>query len=115
MPLLVIREDQLRAESERSRRDFELRLVEHLRRKYPARTKPLVRGELEDIVSEGIDRALGYDVRAEADVAAFLELMLEIDLEFERIAEYAWAHAILTHDTLPGSAKIRLIRARLAE
>jgi hypothetical protein len=107
--MLVIREEQLQMLSEARRREFELRMVEHLRRVYPEWTQPQSTDRLRAFVQHGMQSANRYGFKVELDIARYLHVMHSLGEDFDRSPEHAWAHALLTSE-LPPSRKMDRLR-----
>ena len=107
--MLIIRRRQLDALSRYMRRQFETRMAEHLRSRFPEVTDELDDEKLDRLIVSGIARAESYGIYFEADLQRFLEYMMVLSLDFDTASRSAWAGEILRRRELGGSEKISRI------
>ena len=104
--MLTIRPDQLQTLSELMLKQFEDRMVTHLRAMYPDATQAKPEAELRRLIQEGIVRARGYQVKTENNVRRYLECMVSYGTRFDSGPETAWAGKILRDAKLTGTQKM---------
>jgi hypothetical protein len=112
-PALRLRNAQRVTLREASRSGFEARVLDHLRRVLPADLERLGEQRVRTLIEEGVARAASYGITSKRDVTLFVDLMVGVDPEFERLPSMAWAEAILSDSTLAGSAKMALLYEQL--
>lgn len=110
-----IRNDQMSQLSDHMKKSFEDRMVKHLNDHFPHKTQPMGEEAVRKSIRKGIERADGYFVERERDVAKFVNLMFLIHPEFEMQPEMAWSKAILQDRTLAGEQKINKLYAELPD
>ena len=104
--MLKIRAEQMDAFSAYMRKQFEDRMVEHLRSRFPRAVRHMQEEELRELVRKGVKRAEGYGVTQEFDVRRYLECTVEHGADFDVNPATAWAGKILSAEGLSGSAKM---------
>ncbi|MFW6161639.1 MAG: hypothetical protein ACODAJ_02665 [Planctomycetota bacterium] len=107
--MLRIRREQMAALSEHMARQFEQRMVAHLRQRFPQQTQDLDEPALHAQVHEGIERAKGYGITQEDDVRRFLEYQALLGADFD--TSRPWAASVLSDDSLAGTEKMDRIDA----
>jgi hypothetical protein len=109
--MLKIRETQLKALSEYTLRQFESRMVIHLRANFSEQTKSLSAAELQTTVHLGVGTASSYLVTTEDDVRRYLEYVAMYGVDFDTNPLCAWAYEILRTPELNGAEKMDRIDA----
>ncbi len=71
--------------------------------------------EVTQIIRQGMQKAAGYHLECEQDIALFIDFAVLVGADFDVRQQYAWAHDILTDDELSGSAKIALLYDRIPD
>ena len=104
--MLRIRQAQMRVLGDRMRRDFERRMVEHLRTRFDKELRELDEPALRAFVRDGIESARQYGVTSEDDVRRYLECMAQHGAHFDAAPATAWAGRILRTEGLDGSQKM---------
>lgn len=104
--MLKIRGTQMKALSEYTLRQFESRMVIHLRANFSEQTKSLSAAELQTTVHLGVGNAAHYNVTAEDDVRRYLEYVVMYGVDFDTNPRRAWAHEILRTQELRGGEKM---------
>lgn len=104
--MLTIRQKQLKALETQMLRDFESRMLAHLRRRYPERTKDQTDGELRAFIRKVASQAEKYYIKSEKDVRRYLECSITFGLGFDRDPKTRWAGQILRKKSLTGSEKM---------
>lgn len=108
-----LRKEQLKVFEEAAARELESRMIAQLRSEQPAPFGAMDRAELGDLVRYGIERAMAYQLTAEADVLKYIRVMLALGKDFDRDPRYPWASHTLNDASL-GSATARVDRLSAA-
>jgi len=108
--MLRILEAQMEQLGQRSARQFVARMAGYLREAFPAETEPFTVEALAAWVERNVERAAGFGVDTEPEVAQLLLLSLHFGEDAsERLA---WFRAPLLRAELIGAGKVRaLVRA----
>ncbi|HYO54531.1 DUF4123 domain-containing protein [Archangium sp.] len=115
-PLLFrIRKEQMEAFAEASRKDFENRMVVHLREVFPDECEPLGDKGLRETIRYGLQRASSYRITQESDVCQYLHLMLVFGRDFDKDEALLWAGLILNQLEQDPSERIERVYARAME
>ncbi|MEM7151744.1 MAG: hypothetical protein AAF799_02835 [Myxococcota bacterium] len=117
--MFQIRDEQLAALASADRARFTADVVQQVLRVHPpSRTDRRERGEeqgrLHRLVSGLIDRAVGYGIDDETDVAGFVLLSVERGSGFELRTGFEWARTLLEQVELSGAEKTQLLQSRLS-
>jgi hypothetical protein len=104
--MLKVRKTQMDSLSEAMLKQFEDRMVIHLRSACPEQTHDMPDANLRVMVQSGISKAREYGVIAEDDIRRYLELMIVYGTDFDISPQTSWAGEILQTKDLDGSAKI---------
>ena len=113
--MLTLRQAQMDALDADRARDFEARLVQHLRTVFPSRCEPLGDQGLLDVARDGIERAESHGLSSEREICKYVDLMFVLGPGFDRDPRLPWAAEILGDPgTRDGLSRIeRLSRAAL--
>lgn len=106
---MVIGEQQMEAFSKYMRRQFEDRMVNHIRASFSDQTRQLDEQGLRKLVILGINRAEGYGIAFEDDIQRYLEYMMLLSQDFDTNPRSSWAGNILLDDGVDGAQKIARI------
>lgn len=102
--MLRIYDDQSEAFARASTRDYEQRMVKHLRGHFPEQTRSLDEQALLETIRHGVARAKSHGVLSEHDVGLYLNLVMALGRDFDRDPRIPWAQAILTGTELPDAS-----------
>jgi hypothetical protein len=93
--MFTIRKQHMDACATVSMRNFEDRVLEHLRESYPGEVE--TRGELKtrEAIREGTQKARGYGLVSEVDVVLYIDVMFRLGPDFDNHPKYPWAREIL--------------------
>lgn len=80
------------------------RLICHVRALYPSELRNLSDEGLADRIHRAIDRATGYGLRTEYDIARFVEFQAYLGQDFD--VEVPWAAEILRTEGVPGTQRM---------
>jgi len=116
--MLRFRKAQIDTLSEYMRRSFENRMVDHIAEEFPDKYKAMLdkeRGDapVRELVRRGVEKAEGYGLNSERDVALFIDLMVRVEPEFDQRPDMDWACEILKSDSVPQDGKVDAIHAEL--
>lgn len=110
--MLVIRKPQMETLAGHCRLEFEQRMVAHVNRSWPERSKAMGPEAVRQSVREAVAQAAACGITAEYDVARFIDLRYALALDFDRSPRWPWAAKILGDSDLSGHDKVeRLWRA----
>jgi hypothetical protein len=107
--MLQITKKQLELLSERLMASFIKGAILHLRQKFPKTTRFFPDNELSTLISEGIDKATGYNILESEEVLPFLEYLIVLGRNFDTDPENSWALEVLNDDDMVGADKISLL------
>ena len=93
--MLVIRAEQLRVLGELVRSQFVARLAVYVRQQRPDACARLSDGDLEALVTQGVERAASYGFTAESDASRFVLTLFILGMDFQSDPRHAWARSIL--------------------
>ncbi len=94
--MLTIRKEQTAVFGEASRRDFEDRMIVHIRKFFPDHFAALQEVKTRQLVQFGVERAATHGIVNECDVCKFTDLMVAFGPGFEEDPKCPWARKILT-------------------
>ncbi|MCU0727305.1 MAG: hypothetical protein MUE73_16220 [Planctomycetes bacterium] len=114
--MIRIRNEQKKALAAGSRKDFEDRMVAHIRKFFPKHYEQLKEENTRLLVDHEIERAKTYGIVAERDVCKYIDLSLVFGPDFDADGKQPWATEILTDKRIddPSYRTDRLFRAGLA-
>jgi hypothetical protein len=113
--MLTIRREQLDVLAQTRREAFIDRLVAQLRKHWTSECEALESDALHERVGDAIDRAAKYELRAEVDVARYVNVTLALGPAFDEDPCYPWARAILEEEAFTASKKVERLCALTAE
>jgi hypothetical protein len=105
--------EAMRAFESNARRDYEDRVIDRLTDAFPEAIVLTPPDRLRARVAGAIDRALGYGITREADVAMFIDFTFELGETFDTDPRYEWARAVLLEEAFDGRQKVAAIRHEL--
>ncbi|MCP5419727.1 MAG: hypothetical protein H6970_10715 [Gammaproteobacteria bacterium] len=98
--MLVIREAQMAAFEQGVMRNFELRVLEHVKQFFPKQCAILGDEQARQVIRLGIDRARTYGLVSERDIHLYVGLMFMLGSHFDRDPQLPWAARILTSEAI---------------
>lgn len=116
--MLVIRKEQMEALENYAREKFKDRMFQHVKeliQQDPEKHGQMDDEEIRDLVQKGIEKAESYNIESEQYIEGYIDLMVEIDPDFDEQEDMAWARSILDNEKLSEGAKINFIRQQLSE
>lgn len=112
--MLIIRKEQMDALGAEMLKGFHRRMVAHLRTLFPTKTPEWDETTGNEFVVAGTAKAGVHQVKAERDVARFVDLMLELGNDFESRPDMAWVKPLLADREMGGTGKMNAIYRELA-
>lgn len=111
--MLTIRKEQMAVFADAVIKDFEGRMLAHLREHFPRQYEGVGEAGAREMIRYGIERAAAYDIREERDVCRYIDLMMVLGRDFDR--DLQWARALLVIHRLesPGYRVQRLCEEAL--
>jgi hypothetical protein len=94
--MIRIRREQKQAIAAGNRKDFEDRMVAHIRKFFPKHYEELKEENTRLLVDHEIDRAKSWGIVAERDVCKYIDLSLVFGPDFDTDGKQPWAAEILT-------------------
>lgn len=104
--MFVIRDAQLDALGAYMFERFEDRMVAHLRVAFPAYAAEAGEQRARELVRFGAQKAAGYGITSERNVALFVDLLVAAGAEFDTRADFAWSRPVLAHPRVPEDHKL---------
>jgi hypothetical protein len=104
--MLTIRKEQLNVLENAMAREFERKMIEHLRQKFPKETEKNEDDELAGEIRHGVKSSGKYGISAECDVARYVEYMMMYGLNFDTDPKFGWAGKILRTEGISGVEKL---------
>lgn len=86
--MLIVRRAQMQVFMEKETKNFEDRMIEHLREFFPDRFEKECEPAMRDPIRYGVDQAEGHGITGERDVCKYIDLMAAFDRDFD-LAEWA--------------------------
>lgn len=105
--MLVIRREQMDVLKEHVLAGYIDRLVQHVRRAFPADFRALGESAVRERVGQAVARARELDIDAERDVARFVDMTFMAGPEFDR---EPWAQPILEDTRSSASDRLRRVQ-----
>ncbi len=121
--MLTIRKEQNAAFQDISLRDFENRMIVHIRKFFPEHFAALQVEKTRQLIQFGTERAAAHGIVNECDVCKFTDLMIAFGPGFEQDSNCPWVTKILCDTTIETPTKrvnmlheqgIALLEARAA-
>ncbi|NVZ65064.1 hypothetical protein HX867_23430 [Pseudomonas gingeri] len=113
--MLTIRRAQLKIFEDVAISRFETRLLERLRRVFPAHVAALPEAELHLALRQGLAKARQYRMISEVDTVMFLDLLFGLAADFDERPEHRWIIELLDDPRLPAYAALDLIYQQLPQ
>jgi hypothetical protein len=103
---VIIRQEQMEALSKYRLKQFEDRMVAHLRATFADKVKDTPDEALRAFIRIGVDKAEKYGVLVEIDIMQFIEFMMKWGRDFDLDPARDQAQKILTNPNLDGHVKM---------
>src|SRR5580658_5632716 len=101
--MLTIRKEQMKVLEGGMAQEFERKMMEHLRQKFPSETEKKEDDELLGEIRQGVKISGKYGISAECDVARYIEYMMMYGLSFDADPKRDWAGKILKTEGISGA------------
>ena len=111
--MLTIRKEQMAVLEAHLDGRFRVSLRQHLRAEFATETTGKTDTELGQLIQLAIERARGYEVTTERDIALFAGMMIMKGRDFDRDPKLLWVRKILIKKDLDGTARMEAIYRRL--
>lgn len=98
--MLIIRREQIEALGAQARERFIAVMRRHLEASFPERCDALGPDGVRGLIQRGMEKAQGFGLAVEQDVAGLIHFMFEGDPEFDHRPEFVWAVEALRDDRL---------------
>ena len=114
--MFIIRKQHMEAFAGVAMRNYEDRLLEHVRESFPEQVKTDGDAKTRETIQAGIQSARRHSLLTERDAALYIEVMYILGPEFETDPRYPWAGEILqgTGNGAP-AGKAERLHARASE
>ncbi|MGV7223477.1 MAG: hypothetical protein ACQ9MH_18350 [Nitrospinales bacterium] len=104
--MLVIRDEQMRALQAYMSKQFENRMVLHVKEFFPEDFMSIGEDKVRTEIKYGIERASSYKITLEYDVCGYINLMFAFGTDYDVDSSLPWAAKILNNEELSGSSKL---------
>ncbi len=104
--MLMIRDEQMEVLSKYMLKQFEDRMVSHLKKNFANETRGTSDLVLRKTMRISIDKAAKYNVTDETDVKRYLEYVVRYGLDFDTNQNLIWATKILCEGNMTGTEKM---------
>jgi hypothetical protein len=94
---------------------FEDRMLEHLKKYFPAKIKQVGDEAARQQIRDGVKRAQNYYLRSEREAAKFIDLTFAIHPTFDEQPEMKWAKDILSDLKISGDERLGKVREQLPQ
>lgn len=82
-------------------------LHQKLKAEYPEDFDAMGEEEFTLLVDDGINKAKSYGINQEEDIELYLDIMFNLDYDFDTNVQYPWAKQILRNSNLTAEEKLR--------
>ena len=110
--MLVIRQEQFDAFSQKKKDHFVDRILEHLQSKYPESLENLSRRTIRERIHVGLKKASHYGFASKRDLCAFVSIMFTIAPNFD---QQSLIQECLTDEEVAGVNRLNLIMSICSE
>ena len=107
--MLIIGDEQIDALQRIAMKDFERRMVRHLKDFFPEKTEHASEEQARAFIGHAISRAKEYGIVKERDVARYVILSTLFGAHFDSEKRYRWAKQILKRIDLDAEAKLQAL------
>ena len=104
--MLTIRKEQDQALALAMEQQFEQKIFIHLKKFWPANCRSQGEAGVRESIRQGVDRAHGYGMKTEYDIARYIDLMYSMGMDFDSDPEFPWVIEILNNEKSPLSEKM---------
>lgn len=99
--MLKIRREQIEVFEQAAIRNFEDRMVNHLREFTPRHFRILQEEDIRRVIRFGMERAQNHDLTSERSVRLYVEMMFMLGSHFDTDPQVPWAAEILNDKSIP--------------
>lgn len=103
--MLIIRREQIEILSQYMYKQFEDRMLIHLKKFFPDKYEALEKTKIKKLIRKGIKQASEYEIITERDVCKFIDLMFVLGKNFDKNSKISWANEILCDKSLKSPSK----------
>ncbi len=93
--MFVIRKQHMDACAEVAMRNYEDRVLEHLRESFPGKVQELGEAKTRESICDAVQKAKGHGLISERDACIFVDLTFKLGKDFDQDPQYPWAAEIL--------------------
>jgi hypothetical protein len=112
--MLQIRREQMESLTAYMQESFRERMAVRISGRFPRQHAALKPQGTLDLIDRGIQKCAGHGIKAERDVAAMIELMVEFGPDFEVHRDrLTWAPALLKNPKLSPPAKVDVLYVKI--
>lgn len=109
---MVIRDEQMRVFERAAEREFENRMIERIHKYFPKHGKMLDAAQLRALVTLALERARGYGLTTERNVALYLDVVCLLGSAFDGDPQMPWAAEILANRSVIADERADLLHQR---
>src|SRR5438132_13371033 len=102
--MLTIRKEQEEVLAGYMAKNFQERIVKHVKRFWPEQCRALGDEQVRESVRTGLARARGYGMSTEYDLARYIDLMYWLGTDFDTGPSFPWAVQILPNTSIAARA-----------
>ena len=84
-------------------------MVNHLRQRFPEKTRDILDSILRATIKKGIRSAELYEINTEINVEKYIDLMFILGLDFDVSSKTKWAGELLSNKEMPPDERINRI------
>lgn len=110
--MLIIRKAQLEAFSRSMVKQFERRMVEHVKAAFPGKSRQMDDTILLGFVQSCIKAAASHKILLEENLEKYIDFAMDAGPDFGKKPENTWAVTILKRDDLHETTKMKIIEFR---
>ena len=113
--MLKINDGQMSVLEDKSRNDFQERMLVHIAKFFPEHDAALDFEQKHALIDHGIERGAEYAIVSERDICIWVDLMLALGPDFDVSETYPWAATILADDLRLPNLRMDELHARVVE
>lgn len=108
--MLQIRREQVKTLQQASILEFEIKMLAHIKKFFPAHFEELGEDNCRELTRYGIEQGAKYGFVSERNVCKFIDLMLSFGVEFDKDPKQTWASRMLQDDAwITANAKMEAL------
>ena len=113
--MLVISKEKMKLFEKDAVAQFVEKMHTHLKDVFPDMLEGKSDTEIENKIRDGIDKAAGYDITGEQEVALFIDLAVSMGKDFVAQKNNAWIKPVLERSDMTGMEKMDFVYSRLLD